>query len=204
MYKISELSHASKELDSFYSELHEILIPLLNTQSFFVCLREQDTELISFPYLYDHESGASFNLDVDQEKLKSSLIAKVLISGKPLMLNKKQFELLHKGTGLKFGRIPSFWFAVPFEINNKLIGAVAVQSSEINADLAKREQALISYVSRHLCEAIRHRIQQDQLQYQALHDSITGLPNRSLFIDRVDHALRLVRRVKDKKMAILF
>ena len=30
----------------------------------------------------------------------------------------------------------------------------------------------------------------DQLEYQALHDHLTGLPNRALFNDRLDHALR--------------
>ena len=30
----------------------------------------------------------------------------------------------------------------------------------------------------------------DQLQHQALHDDLTGLANRALFNDRLDHALR--------------
>lgn len=30
----------------------------------------------------------------------------------------------------------------------------------------------------------------DQLEFQALHDHLTGLPNRALFTDRLDHALR--------------
>jgi diguanylate cyclase (GGDEF)-like protein len=33
-----------------------------------------------------------------------------------------------------------------------------------------------------------------QLRHDAFHDSLTGLPNRSLFLDRLNHALQLSNR----------
>ncbi len=44
---------------------------------------------------------------------------------------------------------------------------------------------------------------ESQARYLAQHDSLTGLPNRMLFIDRLDQALRRTRRDRDKT-AILF
>ncbi|MBU2880164.1 EAL domain-containing protein [Aliiglaciecola lipolytica] len=44
---------------------------------------------------------------------------------------------------------------------------------------------------------------QDKIQYLANHDSLTGLPNRTLFADRLEHALQESRRSK-KQLAILF
>ena len=43
----------------------------------------------------------------------------------------------------------------------------------------------------------------DQLQHQALHDSLTGLPNRALILDRIDRMLVRSRR-EDTEVAALF
>ncbi len=44
----------------------------------------------------------------------------------------------------------------------------------------------------------------DQLQYDAFHDALTGLPNRLLFIDRLQHALERYQRNPDNGFAVLF
>lgn len=44
---------------------------------------------------------------------------------------------------------------------------------------------------------------EEQLHYQAYHDALTGLPNRQLFIDRLETALAHARR-SDIQMAVLF
>ena len=44
---------------------------------------------------------------------------------------------------------------------------------------------------------------EDELRHQAFHDSLTGLANRALFVDRLDHALSLARRSR-RPLAVLF
>jgi diguanylate cyclase (GGDEF)-like protein/PAS domain S-box-containing protein len=45
---------------------------------------------------------------------------------------------------------------------------------------------------------------EEQLRYQALHDLLTDLPNRRLFVDRLQHALRRTRRRPERRVAVLF
>jgi diguanylate cyclase (GGDEF)-like protein/PAS domain S-box-containing protein len=40
-----------------------------------------------------------------------------------------------------------------------------------------------------LADALQQRATEDDIRYQALHDPLTGLPNRVLFMDRLGHAL---------------
>jgi diguanylate cyclase (GGDEF)-like protein/PAS domain S-box-containing protein len=49
----------------------------------------------------------------------------------------------------------------------------------------------------------RKRVE-EQLAYGALHDALTGLPNRALFVDRLEHALERLRRGDGPPFAVLF
>lgn len=54
------------------------------------------------------------------------------------------------------------------------------------------------------CHDITGRKQaEEQLLHDAFHDTLTKLPNRALFADRLEHALRLTKRRKDYFFAVL-
>jgi diguanylate cyclase (GGDEF)-like protein len=55
-----------------------------------------------------------------------------------------------------------------------------------------------------LTDVTAQRELEEKLRYSAHHDALTGLPNRTLFLDRLTQALARARRNPDVRIALLF
>jgi diguanylate cyclase (GGDEF)-like protein len=85
-----------------------------------------------------------------------------------------------------------------------IIGLVVVrqiiilsQNNKLNSQLKKSNLDLQIEITEH------HRVE-EQLSYDGLHDALTGLANRTLFLDRLEQAIKYAKRRDEDKFAILF
>ena len=67
----------------------------------------------------------------------------------------------------------------------------------------RNEDGEALHLSGVLSEVTDRKVLELQLQHQAFHDSLTGLANRALFADRVEHALQRAER-SGEQVAVLF
>jgi diguanylate cyclase (GGDEF)-like protein len=102
------------------------------------------------------------------------------------------FNLLASGVGLVIGCV-LLRQMLTLRVNDRLFaqlqGAmqqVKQQSSELQLEIAERVRA------------------ERQLAYDSLHDALTGLPNRSLFLERLNHAMALTSRRENYGFAVVF
>lgn len=81
----------------------------------------------------------------------------------------------------------------------------AVEQLEAKAhDLDARTQSLSAAKERLQYEIIQRTAAEAQLRHDAMHDALTGLPNRALLNDRIEHCIERARRHRDYKFALLY
>jgi diguanylate cyclase (GGDEF)-like protein len=72
------------------------------------------------------------------------------------------------------------------------------------ATLVRDGQGKASYWLGVQTDVTERKVLEERLEHRALHDSLTGLPNRRLLLDRLGHALANTQRPRRRQVAVLF
>jgi diguanylate cyclase (GGDEF)-like protein len=202
---ISELSYQSASAEDFYLGLHKIIEKQVHTSSFFVVSFDTQNKEYSCPYWHDESRGGEFDASIDHANMSNTLIAEVITNQVPRLARADELEHRIK-TGKLINRGPKVfsWLAVPFKISNSLEGAIALQSYDSDILFSDSDKEFLTFLAQHVSVVIDQKNKDNELQYQALHDSVTGLANRTLFLDRLEHAFMRSTRAAHPDLAVLF
>jgi diguanylate cyclase (GGDEF)-like protein len=86
---------------------------------------------------------------------------------------------------------------IPFSIEHRVISTdEKIQVVHQHAELIKNESGEVVRMLGVVQDITERHLAQAQVEYQAYYDNLTGLPNRTLFYDRMNHALKASRRGK--------
>ncbi|MBD1835301.1 EAL domain-containing protein [Cyanobacteria bacterium FACHB-472] len=92
--------------------------------------------------------------------------------------------------------------------NQLTLKAAKIQTQQINAQLEERVKERthqLELANQELKRQISERmLLQEQLLKMALYDALTGLPNRFLFMERLEQALKRAKQHPDYRFAVLF
>jgi diguanylate cyclase (GGDEF)-like protein/PAS domain S-box-containing protein len=92
--------------------------------------------------------------------------------------------------------------AVPFPATPEVFGVLSVQSTEPH-QFNYEDAVFLRAITSILAAAIARHQTEEKIRHQALHDSLTTLPNRVLLEDRLSRALATARR-HGRSLAVLF
>jgi diguanylate cyclase (GGDEF)-like protein len=102
--------------------------------------------------------------------------------------------------------IPGMWVFVDKTVSGDPMGPFLAATSSGACILLVARQVLVMVENRELTNSLEATVvelreREGQLEFQAFHDPLTGLANRALFRDRLDHALEQRR---DESVSVLF
>ena len=202
---ISELTYSSISIEDFYLHLHQVLAKQVNAQNFFVVLLDTENKQYTCPYIHDEQNGSQFNLDTSNKNLKNSLISEVIAKQRSRLVNYDELKIRQeKSLFILTKDNAQSWLAVPFEISQTLHGGIALQSYDPNVVFSEQDQEFLMFLGQHIATAIERKLKDQKLTHQALHDSVTGLANRSLFLDRLEQGFLRSHRKSPPDLAVLF
>ena len=200
LYRIAQASTRLVGSEALFSELHNIVAELMYAKNFFIGMLNPEGTHISFPYFRDEYD----EVPPTPLPLERSLSGYVIRTGKPLLADQKTIEELEGISGVTtYGRMATSWIGVPLIRGSATFGILVVQSYDPDFRHDPADRDLLTFVSGHIAEAIERKRKDDQIQSLAYIDSLTGLPNRFLFDDRLDTALAFAERHLTS-LAVLF
>ncbi|MBB2924764.1 EAL domain-containing protein [Cellulomonas cellasea] len=93
---------------------------------------------------------------------------------------------------------------VPVEVEYRVTGPGGAARWVLTRCLAVASEGVVQRVVGSVSDIQTRKDLEDQLRQEALYDNVTGLPNRRLFVDRLDAALRHQDRQEATGFAVLF
>lgn len=190
LYAISEAAHLADDLKALFEQIHHIIGRLLAANNFSIALYNADTGEVHFPYHVDEHAPTP----APQLLSAESPYHDVIRTGQTLLLNADP-----RAQGRR-ARAHS-WLGVPLRSCDSIMGVLVVQSYSARASYSARDQELLQFVSTQVATAIERKQMMARLQYLALYDPLTALPNRGLFHDRAKSAL--ARACRNRQMFTL-
>ncbi|HKJ95268.1 MAG TPA: diguanylate cyclase [Gammaproteobacteria bacterium] len=189
VYRISEAVHLADGLPGLYREIHRIIAELLSVERFIVALRNESSGELAFPFAADRQGESPDAVSSESRRL----CAEIIESGRPLLVTSDApLPVPDAAPGVHAGQLD--WLGVPLAFQDSMMGVLAVEGGAEERRFTAEDRKLLQFVSRQVATAIERKRAETQLQHMARHDALTGLPNRTVFHDRVDVALRRARR----------
>jgi diguanylate cyclase (GGDEF)-like protein len=97
----------------------------------------------------------------------------------------------------------SLMFQIPMVVNGRSIGTIELATTS-GQSLSEWQLALAQTMASEAGVMLENSRLYAQIRHQAFHDALTGLPNRALLHDRLEHALERGRGASAPLVALLF
>ncbi len=157
--QISEAALTAPDMPSLLKVIHESVASLMPARNFYVCLYDEHTDMMTFPYYADEHDSAW-----PAQKPGSGLTSYVLRTGKPLLVTPELLDELERTGEVKAGGTRGTdWMGAPLRSGAQRLGVLAVQSYDPEVRFTEKELETLTLIANQASVAIERKRSQEEL-----------------------------------------
>lgn len=199
MYKLSQVAHQASDLSELFKRGHDIISQFIIAESYVIALAQPGSNRVKLAHCID----GKYQPDDSVKLSDRSALGEVIRKGKPLLLSSiKEYALQLDIEDKTESQDQGNWLGVPLITQDNITGALVIRTS-LTDGYSRHDVKLMEFVAEQFALTIERKEYEQKLQHMASHDWLTGLPNRLLFNDRLDVAIKRAKRVEEK-LALLY
>lgn len=165
LYRISELTASSRDMNSFYKAVHVVLSELMPAENCYIALLDQDRTKLTFPFYLDQYSPPA-----RERPLSRGFTEYVIRCADARLINSASAQQLVEAGEIRRGmadpmqpaRHSTSWLGAPLLIDQRVIGVIALQSYEQSYSYGDVELNILRFVSQHIAVAIQRKLGTEQ------------------------------------------
>ncbi|MEW6981966.1 diguanylate cyclase [Colwelliaceae bacterium 6471] len=204
LFDIAELIFETSSLHHFYQRLHQCIGNIMFSKNFFIALVTEDKKSLTLPYCVDELDDVPNDELIPIDMNRPTITGYVLKTNKALLVSENDIQQMIDSDQIYIrGSIPKAWLGVPFG-DGELKGVVVVQSYNNKYIFNNEDKQILSYVAKHIRNAIERMKAKADLEFLALHDPLTKLPNRRLFTNKITQAIIHAQKTPKAGLAVFF
>ena len=193
LYNISKAANSPISLEQLYPIIHKELGNIIDTTNFYLALVNEKKDNIFFPYHVDEKDD---NFPISNFSTSNSITTYVIKTGQSLLSDNNQYkEMISKGILSPMGSTTdeSIWLGVPLKIEDKVIGAMVVQSYTNPKLYSKGDIKIMEFVSEQVATAIERKRAEEDLRnsQQEFASLFSSTPEALVYLDKNRNILNI-------------
>lgn len=170
LYRISELTASSRDMNSFYHAVHQVLSGLMQADNCYIALLDDNKAKLTFPFYLDQYSPPA-----RERPLSRGFTEYVIRCADARLINADTADELVSAGEIRRGmddnpakpsRHSTSWLGAPLLIDQQVIGVIALQSYEQSYCYSEAELNILRFVSQHIAVAIQRKLTTEQQKRQ--------------------------------------
>ena len=167
LFEIADLAGADLEMPEMLRRIHAVVGSLMYAENCYIALYDDQREAVRFVYFADKHDP--YVADPGQEwtdaDMPGSLTMALLRHGEPLRGPSAQVrQRLDVPHNPAHGPDSLDWLGVPMRSDNRVRGAIVVQSYELPGCYSDEDRVLLGYVAQHILTALDRRHAHEDLE----------------------------------------